>query len=63
VGVNLFKERIAFIAATVHFLGCMLYASYGYGQWQFNYIWAIWAVSSFLPLVIELTAACHPANK
>ncbi len=63
VGVNLFKERLSFIIATIHFLGSILYSSYGYGQWQFSSLWALWAIFSLAPLAIELVAACHPSNK
>jgi hypothetical protein len=51
VGVNLFKERLSFVLATVHFIGTILYTSYGFGQWQFSSIWALWVVFSFFPLV------------
>jgi hypothetical protein len=63
VGVNLFKERLTVLVSTFHFLGCILYSSYGYGQWQFSSIWALWAVFSFLPLMAEILGACHPSNK
>ncbi len=63
VGINLFKERLSFLIATFHFLGCILYSAFGYGQWQFSSLWALWAVFSFIPLVIEVVAACHPSNK
>lgn len=52
VGVNLFKERLTVLVSTFHFLGCILYCSYGYGQWQFSSLWALWVVFSFCPLVI-----------
>ena len=63
VGVNLFKERLTVLVSTFHFLGCILYCSYGYGQWQFSSIWALWAVFSFVPLMAEILGACHPSNK
>jgi hypothetical protein len=52
VGVNLFKERLSVLVSTFHFLGCILYSSYGYGQWQFSSLWALWAVFSLCPLVL-----------
>jgi transmembrane protein 107 len=63
VGVNLFKERLSFIVATIHYLGCIIYISYGYGQWQFSSIWPLWLVFSLVPVMIEIIAACHPSNK
>jgi hypothetical protein len=62
-GVNMFKERLSFVMATVHLVGCILYVSFGFWQWQFDSIWALWAVFSLLPLTIEIIAACHPDNK
>ena len=63
VGINLFKERLSFVMASVHFFGCILYTSFGFWQWQFSTIWALWAVFSLFPLVMEIVAACHPSNK
>ena len=57
VGVNLFKERIGFMVSTIHIVGSILYLAYGYGQWQFSSLWALWAVFSLLPLGIEFMAA------
>ena len=63
VGVNLFKERLSFVLASVHFAGCILYSAFGFWQWQFSSLWALWAVFSFFPMVVEIIAACHPSNK
>jgi len=52
VGVNLFKERHSFLLATLHIIGAILYISYGYGQWQFSSLWALWAVFSLFPLLL-----------
>ena len=51
VGVNMFKERLNFVIATIHFVGCILCISFGFWQWQFDSIWALWAVFSFFPMV------------
>jgi hypothetical protein len=51
VGVNMFKERLSVFVGTLHMLGAILYISYGYGQWQFSSLWALWAVFSLIPLV------------
>lgn len=51
VGVNMFKERLSVSVSTIHVVGAIMYASYGFGMWQFSTIWALWAVFSFCPLV------------
>lgn len=63
VGVNLFKERLSVFNSTLHILGAILYISYGFGLWQFSTLWALWAVFSFTPLVIEIFGACYPSGK
>jgi hypothetical protein len=63
VGVNLFKERLAVFVGTLHIIGAILYASYGYGMWQFSSLWALWAVFSLIPLVAELFGSCYPTGK
>lgn len=63
VGVNMFKERHSVLLSVLHLLGAILYSSYGFGQWQFSTLWALWAVFSLFPLTAEIVAACHPSNK
>jgi hypothetical protein len=31
IGLNMFKERLSVIVSTLHFLGAILYISYGFG--------------------------------
>jgi hypothetical protein len=63
IGMNLFKERHSFLVSTLHIIGSILYVSYGFGQWQFSSLWALWAVFSLFPFIVEIVAACHPDNK
>ena len=59
IGINMFKERLSFVIASVHLFGCILYCAYGYWQWQFTSIWALWAVFSLAPMSVEIFAACN----
>ena len=63
IGINMFKERLSFVTSTIHYVACILFCSYGFWQWQFSSIWALWAVFSLTPLIIEIVAACHPSNR
>jgi len=59
-GVNMFKERLNFLVSTIHYLGAILFISYGFGQWQFDTLWALWFVFSFIPVSMEIVASCYP---
>ena len=59
-GVNMFKERLNFILATTHLIGAILYVTYGFEQWQFDLLWALWAVFALIPTVIDIIASCYP---
>ncbi len=63
LGLNMFKERLSVIVTTLHAVGAIMYISYGFGQWQFTALWALWAVFSLAPLSFEIMGACYPSNK
>lgn len=63
IGVNMFKERLSVFVSTLHFFGAILTASYGFGIWQFDTIWSLWAVFSLLPMTMEILSACYQPSK
>lgn len=49
-GRTMFREKSNMISnlkqhldITLHFIGAILYASYGFQKWSFQIIWALWA--------------------
>ena len=54
VGENLFKEKHSLLVSTIHYVGAILYISYGFQMWQFSSLWALWAIFSLLPLGLEI---------
>lgn len=52
VGDNLFKEKHSLFISTIHYIGAILYITYGFQMWQFNTLWALWAIFSLIPLCL-----------
>ena len=52
VGDNLFKEKHSLFVSTIHYIGAILYITYGFQMWQFNTLWALWAIFSLIPLCL-----------
>lgn len=54
------KSRI-YLVLTLHFVGLWLYM--GRSRWQFENIWPIVGLSSFLPAVSEIAIAIYTAKE
>ena len=60
VGTNRYRVKPTIFSAVLHILGCYFY--WHHSQWQYEHMWLIFHVFSFLPLVSEIAVALWTAK-